>query len=431
MPLGDSITSGGGSTDQAGYRRLLYDSLLAQGFNVDFVGSLQGGIGDFDSDHEGHGGWRADQIAANVTFFLNSNPADIVLLHIGTNSLTTNAGFVEAILNNIDAVSPDIIVVLARITGVSCCGDVPSCASCATVTQFNDNVQAMAEARIADGDKIILVDMEHALVYPGDLSDAVHPNDSGYSKMAAVWLPAVEQAIGMVKSLTTSQWPAEVEVHGGDDAVFTAAANGALPLHYEWFRNDEPVGTDSDSYKLMGAHSSDDGTRITCRVADYRGEIASAETVVRITYRLTTVIQGSGTVTVDPAGVFYRQGSIVKLTPMAESGWAFSAWGGAAMGDSPLMYVVMVGDRNVTATFVPNPPPPSDGGGDPAAQPASQTEPAATVAQSSASGAAGQGAGGLCGIGAGFTSLSLLLVFVPRKKRGRGACKHSGSSPGA
>jgi hypothetical protein len=50
----------------------------------------------------------------------------------------------------------------------------------------------MAQDRIAKGDKIILVDQEHALIYPDDLADSLHPNDAGYAKMAQVWGDALE-----------------------------------------------------------------------------------------------------------------------------------------------------------------------------------------------------------------------------------------------
>lgn len=69
-----------------------------------------------------------------------------------------------------------------------------------TTTQFNNNVQAMAEGRIAEGDEIVIVDQESALNYTVDMWDNVHPYNSGYNKMADVWfnglndfLPVCEQ----------------------------------------------------------------------------------------------------------------------------------------------------------------------------------------------------------------------------------------------
>jgi lysophospholipase L1-like esterase len=209
MPLGDSITYGVTDANEVidpsitvGYRQKLYLELVKFGYNVNFVGSLQTGESAkplFDYDHEGHrGGWRDDQIAANIYNFLTQNPADIVLLHIGTNDLDTNPADVEQILNEIDRYSVNVIVILARIINRQ--------SYSLTTTKFNDNVEKMALNRIAKGDKILLVDMESALDYTIDMADNVHPNSVGYEKMADVWLealltilPLCEDAIGIFR----------------------------------------------------------------------------------------------------------------------------------------------------------------------------------------------------------------------------------------
>jgi len=69
MPLGDSITES--QTGFASYRYWLWHQLQDFGFCVDFVGSQSGVNGtpkfpDFDQDHEGHTGWRTDQVLAQV-----------------------------------------------------------------------------------------------------------------------------------------------------------------------------------------------------------------------------------------------------------------------------------------------------------------------------------------------------------------------------
>jgi lysophospholipase L1-like esterase len=192
MPLGDSITKGSGSPSTTGYRQPLYLWLTDAGYDVDFVGRLKHGLSaspSFDVDHEGHSGIRDDEVASNVFSWLQTNPADIVLLHIGTNdmdpdTLDTGTEDVEAILDEIDSYSPDITVVLALIIN----RDIYS----PETHQFNIDITAMAEARMANGDKIIMVDQESALTYPDDLSDDVHPNVTGYEKMADVWFEALD-----------------------------------------------------------------------------------------------------------------------------------------------------------------------------------------------------------------------------------------------
>jgi GDSL-like Lipase/Acylhydrolase family len=198
MPLGNSITYGSSSTGVVGYRRSLYQLLLDACYNVDFVGSQTDGFPtDFDRNHEGHSGWRADQIRDNITGWLNSTPADIVLLHIGTNDISQGQGSsnpaneIGQILDLIAAweeVNNDVWVVLARIINRN-----DSWSS--TTTALNSRIQDLADTRITAGDKIVVVDMESALNYPADLSDAVHPNDTGYGKMAAVWFSVLEDLI--------------------------------------------------------------------------------------------------------------------------------------------------------------------------------------------------------------------------------------------
>ncbi len=208
MPLGDSITYGtygtyvtdGGpeyraSEYIAGYRLPLYQSLTNAGCRINFVGSLNDGsaIPDFDPEHEGHGGFRSSGVAFYVYEWLKNNPADVILLHIGTNDFdpyfNLDPSDVEKILDKIDLyereTGKEITVVLARIINRQTY-HVPT-------THFNDNVQAMAFDRIARGDRIILVDQEGALNYLQDMADVLHPNDEGYAKMAEVWLDALSE----------------------------------------------------------------------------------------------------------------------------------------------------------------------------------------------------------------------------------------------
>ena len=214
MPLGDSITQGFNSGEidpdrQVSYRKALWDKLIAAGYDVDFVGSLDSGSALFaDPDHEGHEGFRDDQIAAFIYGWLEVNPADIILLHIGTNDLGSSPADVEDILNEIDRYEADysteITVVVARIIN-----RIPYSG---TTTLFNNNVEVMANARVNDSnnpaypDKIVFgqkVDMEDGAgidynIQPvGDMYDNLHPYQygTGYNKMADVWFSALEQIL--------------------------------------------------------------------------------------------------------------------------------------------------------------------------------------------------------------------------------------------
>ena len=203
MPLGNSITEGDGlglGQPYVGYRQKLYQDLIGAGYNVDFVGSMSSG--DFpEPEHEGHGGWLVKGIRDSVYNFLGPNPADIILLHIGTNDInlrTPQASEVAGILDEIDRYSEDVTVILARIILRNDDNETLRDLKNENTTAYNDAVEAMAQTRIAGGDKIIVVDMENALDYPGDMADQYHPNTGGYEKMATVWynalIPIINQA---------------------------------------------------------------------------------------------------------------------------------------------------------------------------------------------------------------------------------------------
>jgi hypothetical protein len=175
MPLGDS------NTGRVGYRAPLSLAMRAEGYDKDFVGSrsnsCDGGCA-YDPDHEGHGGWTPAEIAAALPAWLQSTPPEVVLLHIGTNQLD-----VAGVMNILDIIKqhdPEIVVVLARIINRQVYHP--------ETTAFNDQVIALAESRIAGGDRIRIVDQESALTYPDDMEDMLHPNSAGFEKMKNTWL---------------------------------------------------------------------------------------------------------------------------------------------------------------------------------------------------------------------------------------------------
>ncbi len=229
MLLGNSITEGVvGSSNETGYRRTLDSLLNFHSYSFDFVGSQNTGIpNDFDKDHEGHGGWHADHpnysslsIVDSVYTWLVKNPADYVLLHIGTNDLGELEIFnqtslqqvndVSAILDSIDKYESDyaveIPVFLARIINRTDNGSTSTVNETDTTTAFNLQLQQMAENRISSGDKIIMLNQEAALQYPTDLDDGIHPNDNGYEKMAYQWFVPLHSYLQQCPENLISYW---------------------------------------------------------------------------------------------------------------------------------------------------------------------------------------------------------------------------------
>ena len=212
MPLGDSITMGVASGEldpdyMVSYRKALWDQLFAEGYDVDFVGSLNNGsavFGDSDlADHEGHRGWRADEIRDNIYNWLVTNPADIILLHIGTNDIDIPqdpadiAIEVSQILDEIDRYESDYSVNITVILALIINRLNYICGNASATTTLNEDVYDIAQSRISSGDKIEIVDMEcgadidYRQQPTGDMWNSSHPFETGYEKMADVWFSAL------------------------------------------------------------------------------------------------------------------------------------------------------------------------------------------------------------------------------------------------
>jgi VCBS repeat-containing protein len=206
MPLGDSITagvvdaSGPAEADRIGYRKALRERIAAAGYGVDFVGSLASGASRFDpllvdAEHEGHSGWSDDQLAAATTNLLDATPADMVLLHIGSNGLEPNAGDIATILDAIDrwgaASGVPASVFVARIIDQN-----PKDAN-GFVDAYNLGIDAVALVRQLLGRDVTVVDMQRALWGADGMPDAslygdgIHPNEAGYERMAEAWFDAL------------------------------------------------------------------------------------------------------------------------------------------------------------------------------------------------------------------------------------------------
>ena len=215
MPLGDSITTGkysGHDTDisvpedDIGYRMDLRGLLTGAGYSVDFVGSVVDNGASYpfsDFQHEGHNGETDAYIADNIynnggENWLSQNPPDVILLHIGTNSLDTDASDVADILDEIDEYEGD----MARSVTVFVARIIDKVPNNPLVNQFNNNVETMVQGRVDYGAELFMVYMENeaGIIYenytddpPGDmLEDGIHPFATGYNKMADAWMTAFD-----------------------------------------------------------------------------------------------------------------------------------------------------------------------------------------------------------------------------------------------
>ena len=189
LPLGDSITDGVGVTGGGGYRIELFRLARVAGKNLTFVGSLMNGPQMVNNEpfprmHEGHSGWRINQIDDQVpTPYLNPDP-HIILLHIGTNDIAQGQANgapdrLAALIDQILMDQPNSLLVVAQIIPFN-----------SGVQTFNAAIPAIVTQRANAGRHIILVDQFTG--FPtSELADGVHPNTAGYVRMATKWYAAI------------------------------------------------------------------------------------------------------------------------------------------------------------------------------------------------------------------------------------------------
>ena len=209
LPLGDSITDGVPTAD--GYRAALAQELKDAGISVTYVGSLRSPAGA----HEGWSGYTAAELLPPAKAALSRHRPDVVLLHIGTNDLGMGVPLDE-IVSNVRRLLELIDerrrrgekpthVFLARIIGRNLSWDLGSGGESQNaddeVLRYNERLSALAQERRRAGQPIDVVDL-HALVDPRrHLADALHPNEAGYTRIAAGFAAAIRRRY---KSRTSS-----------------------------------------------------------------------------------------------------------------------------------------------------------------------------------------------------------------------------------
>ena len=122
MLLGDQFTAG--TTPVAnGYRFPLYEILTDRGFAFDFVGSTTSHSypNTFDTDHEGHVYYRADQILAGAMQWTTYAAPDYVIMMVGINdvlqgeSAESTGNDIQLLINTVRYLNPNVKVLLSHL----------------------------------------------------------------------------------------------------------------------------------------------------------------------------------------------------------------------------------------------------------------------------------------------------------------------------
>jgi acyl-CoA thioesterase-1 len=183
-PLGDSITLGrtvinGQVTDgMGGYRARLQAKVTMR---IHWVGTML----DSTGAHDGHSGWRADELVPLVRDWTTAVGADIILLHIGTNDLG-QGDTAEQLTTDVNAIIREIRAVSRARIYVAKLPPIPANAG-ARETQrlrFNDALTGNVATWNAQWGGMFVVDQMNVTIS----SDNVHPSEpTGYDQEATNW----------------------------------------------------------------------------------------------------------------------------------------------------------------------------------------------------------------------------------------------------
>jgi len=206
LAFGDSITFGAGSTDGGGYRSKLQALAYSDGVPIRFVGTQAAGPAtvsglSFLSANEGHPGYTiantptpSSGITELVATVFPATTPDIVLLHIGVNDVNYSAGLptmldrLTTLVQTIFNAAPRCRVVLAKNTVVNM-------GPLAAWDTYVAGVPGVAATFASSGYICTSVDMSVIPWSTTDFADGVHPNDSGYAKMAGIWYGAIRRLL--------------------------------------------------------------------------------------------------------------------------------------------------------------------------------------------------------------------------------------------
>ena len=230
MAVGDSITSGEHPNEPhpGAYRLQLKDNFAADDLNIDLIGSQTNQNTELeDREHEGHPGWKIDELTGLVEGgLLNDYQPDIVLLMAGTNDILHSDSAGEVI--------DDLEWLIDRL--MKDLGEVPILVSslvpidpedrgeprASVVPEVNRQLPELA-ARM--GDSVTYVDAGGRLELKDLVTDGIHPDAEGYAEIANGWYSALvpSETIADIDHLVGTSFGDRLT---GNDAANALVGNG-------------------------------------------------------------------------------------------------------------------------------------------------------------------------------------------------------------
>lgn len=289
MPLGDSMTYGvdyDHPTTFDSYRKVLWYLLDGAGWDVEFVGSQSDGTGSgWSKGHEGHGGYRTDEITANIEGWLASARPEVVLLLIGVNDIIQGqeaslATDWATLLTTIRTAAPHVQVLMSPLLPA------PALAQEALLLAKNALLPGVIETARAAGVLVELASVGDQMFWADGAisSDGLHPSEAGYTRMAHLWFHAL---LRVLPERTNVRWDRAVVRH-------SALASGQrVSLWYRF--------SDRGVWKALGTSSTEGATSSVFLFPTHaRGDLIAFRT------GLTGTAGSSSPLVVYAVSAFYR-----------------------------------------------------------------------------------------------------------------------------
>ena len=315
VTLGDSITQA--ETGQNSYRKALWEQLTSAGYNVDFVGSENKNKDNrnfenrnFDPDHEGHWGWRIDEIIngrggeGKLSEWLTGYTPDVALIHLGSNDAIQNNSAISSVdelkqvIDILRQDNPNIAIFLAQV--IPATGGRNS-----RIQELNNLIPGIVADKNQTNSPVILVDQNTGFNANIDTYDGVHPNDNGEAKMAQKWFDALKTYFDNVDNVdvtppekieaindsanTLKNSPVNIEILKNDNieaeninlSIIDSTDNGTLTVNNNGTPTDvsddfivytpdsDFVGVDSFTYSIDNGKGVSDTAKVTLNIADF------------------------------------------------------------------------------------------------------------------------------------------------------------------
>jgi hypothetical protein len=311
LPLGNSITKG--KPEDPGYRYPLYEQLTDAYIDFTYVGSLSSPSMQGSSPgnclenprsipelfHEGHGGWRSDEILngkpasdpGKLADWLQAYTADVVLMHVGTNDMFQNRS-VNHVLDRFREIvqllrqdNPRVIILMATLIPAD--PATVGTTEAANIGRLNAAIPGLVQELTTTNSPVLLVDQQADFdPTPGaDTFDGIHTNARGSKKMANKWFKVLQtvlysytQAPGV--SITAPANGATAE--SGKPLSITASAqdpDGAVKK-VEFYANCQKIGEATTAPYSISWTPTQTGTyTLLARVQDDAGATALSSPV--------------------------------------------------------------------------------------------------------------------------------------------------------